>query len=158
METSVFLDILQKFRHIVWLEIKTSKLYNIDTKGEYKYFENFMQVLLNSPKLKYLTFYNNIVEQEFSELWSNNSESNNIETIINGISYKIYISRYNFDIYCMGMKIVDENSNEREFQVHIHNNSFPSMGGDLKNALNIFTNREKILDQFREFIGDRREK
>ena len=158
VETSVFLDILQKFRHIVWLEINNSYLYNIDTKGVYKYFENFMQVLLNSPKLKYLTFFNNTVEQEFSELWSNKSESDNIETIINGRSYKIYISRYKFDIKCMGMKIVDENSNEQYFQVHIHQNSFPSMGGELINALNIFTNRKEILDKFREFIGERREK
>jgi len=163
VETSVFLDILQQFRHIVWLEIKTSNLYNKeDPKGKYLYFENFMQVLLNSPKLEYLTLSNNtVVEQEFSNLWSNNYESDNRKTIINGRSYKIYISRYDFDgINCMGMKIVKVRGNRelRKFQVHIDNNSFSYTWGDMQNARNIFTNRKDILNKFREFIGDRRGK
>jgi hypothetical protein len=163
VKTSVFLNILQKFRHIEWLEIGRSSLYNKNINGKkYKYFENFMQVLLNSTSLQYLMFYDNTVEQEFSKLWSNKSESDNIETIIKGKPYKIYISRYDFDINCYGMKIVkvggmggNRKPKEELFQVHIYNNSFSSTGGKMQNALNIFTYRKDILDQFREFIGDR---
>jgi hypothetical protein len=154
--TSVFLNILQKFRHIEWLEIRRSSLYNKNIEGKkYKYFENFMQVLLNSTSLQYLMFYDNMVEPEFSKLWSNKSESDNIETIINGKPYKIYISRYDFDINCMGMKIVkvggmggNRKPKEELFQVHIR--------GNLQNALNFVTYRKAMLDKFREFIGDRK--
>ena len=119
------LKISGTFTELILLEISKCVLLDLA-------FHPFVKVLINSKYLKYLTFTNNTINEQFYNYLFTKDKDN--EIYINNTPYRIHISREYNNIWCMIVKNMYDETLLHSFEVNI-------TGNRMTYSMNIFNYR-----------------
>ena len=119
VDAEPFLIIMKTFNSLLWLEISRLEL-------SYDLFNDFIEILINSKSLEYLTFTNNTIDKRFYTYLFTQDKDN--DAYINNTRYMIHISKeFNNDrsMNTWGMIITTDNGTMvNNFEVNIVGNEF----------------------------------